>query len=101
MIRLRKYLHLAGLSVKRNEFNLLKTKKARYEYIKKVFFDAGFSKDKTLSIKSCKKFKEKRDKAKEVAELDVNNIIDVGPRRTRGAVAAAATSSSKTQVKAR
>lgn len=91
-------MNLAGLAVKRNEFNLLKSKKARYEYIKKIFVDAGFKDN--LSIKNCKKFKEKRDKAKEVAELDVNNIIDAGPRRTRGAVAAAAaTSSSKTQVK--
>lgn len=80
--RFRKYLRLAGLRiVKNSELEALKSKKARYEFLKKIFADAGF-KDKSLSIKSCQKFKLKREREREIAELDVGNIIQSTPGRT-------------------
>lgn len=77
-------MRLAGLRiVKNSELDALKSKKAKYDFLKQCFIDAGFKPDQALSIKSCKKFKEKREKEKEIAELDVKNIIETGPRRTR------------------
>jgi hypothetical protein len=76
ILRLRKYLRLAGLFsfVKNADLNAMKTKTARYNYLKKIFIDAGF--DGSLSIAACKKFKLKREQQKEIAELDVSNIIN-------------------------
>jgi hypothetical protein len=74
--RLRKYLRAAGLRiVKNSELFELKSKKARYDYIKNIFKEAGYTSN-SLSIKSCQKFKLKRENEKEIAELDVGNIIE-------------------------
>ena len=59
----------------------MKSKKARYDYLKKIFTDSGY-KGQSLSIASLKRFKSKRDREKEVAELDVSNILDTKSSRT-------------------
>jgi hypothetical protein len=65
----------------------IKTKKGKYDYLKNIFIEAGFPKDVGLSIASCKRFKESRDRAKEIAELDLGNIIsDRKKRSTRSDV---------------
>ena len=85
IIRFRKYLRLAGLwtgsMVKNSELEAIKSRKTRYDYMKKIFIDAGFT--KPLSIENCKKFKAKLEQKKEIAELDMSNIIDTGSRRSR------------------
>lgn len=88
---------LAGLRVVKNsELEAFKTKKAKYDFLKKIFTDAGF-KGESLSIKSCKKFREKRLREKEIAELDINNIIDSGPRRTRSVYTSISTKTVKSR----
>jgi SOS-response transcriptional repressor LexA len=65
----------AGLRIVRNsELEAFKSKKAKYDFMKKIFADAGYT-ESTLSIKACQRFKLKRENAKEIAELDVGNII--------------------------
>ncbi|RNA04496.1 hypothetical protein BpHYR1_006114 [Brachionus plicatilis] len=81
IIRLRKLLRVANLRIVKNtELEELKSKKARYDFLKKIFIDAGY-KNQSLSIASLKRFKAKRDREKEIAELDVSNIIDSGSSR--------------------
>jgi len=96
--KFRKYLRLAGLRiVKNSELDALKSKKARYDYLKKIFVDAGF-KGKSLSIKTCKSFREKREREREIAELDVGNIIEsTSGRATRNTTRS--TRASKPQTK--
>ncbi len=85
IIRYRKYLRLAGLwmgsMVKNSDLEAMKSRKARYDYMKQIFIDAGFT--KSLSIENCKKFKFQLEQKKEIAELDISNIIDMGSRRSR------------------
>lgn len=81
--RYRKFLRLAGITgwmTKNSELDAMKSKAARYNYMKQLFIDAGFK--KSLSIENCKKFKEKRDREKEIAELDLSNIIETGSSRS-------------------
>ena len=70
ILRYRKYLRLAGLNfmVKNSDLNAMKSKKARYDFLSKIFTDAGYT--KSLSIENCKKFKLKLEQEKEIAELD-------------------------------
>lgn len=49
--------------------------------MKQILFDAGLKSDQKMTIAACKRLKEKRDKAKEIAELDLTNIIDSGPNK--------------------
>ena len=85
ILRFRRLLRQAGLfsMIKNSDLNAMKSKKARYDSLKKIFLDAGF-KD-TLSVAACKRFKLKREREKEIAELDVSNIIasNAGQRSTR------------------
>lgn len=82
--RLRHYLRLAGLRiVKNSELDQLKSKKAKYEFLKKIFVDAGY-KGTSLSIKNCQKFKLKKERQKEIAELDVTNIIESNATQISG-----------------
>lgn len=50
--------------------------------MKQFLIDAGVSK---MTMEACKRFKKKRDRQKEIDELDVNNIIssDAGKRARR------------------
>jgi hypothetical protein len=74
--RFRKYMKAAGIRiVKNSELEAFKSKKARYDFVKKIFSDAGY-KGTTLSMKACQKFKLARERAKEIAELDLGNIIE-------------------------
>ncbi len=89
--RFRKYMRAAGLRiVKNSELEAFKSKKARYDFMKKIFADAGY-KGTSLSIKACQKFKLAREHAKEIAELDLGNIIEStgGRRLSRSAIASA------------
>jgi hypothetical protein len=92
-------MRFAGLRlVKNSELDTCKSRTAKINYLKKIFIDAGFK--EKITVASCKRFKLKRERAKEIAELDVNNIIDSGPRRTRNAAISNATPT-VTQVKKR
>lgn len=75
--RLRRLLRLAGLNkasmVSNETLNAMKSKKARYDFLKKCFTDAGF--DKQITKENCKKFKEVMDRKKEIAELDLSMIL--------------------------
>ena len=59
----------------------MKTKKARHDYLKQILFDAGLKSGEKITEAACKRLKAKRDRQKEIAELDVSNIIDSGAGR--------------------
>lgn len=80
ILRYRKLLRVAGLFkyfslISNTKLNEMKSNNARYNYLKQIFIDNGITK---LSIETCKRFKEKQDRQKEIDELDMNNIIDNG-----------------------
>lgn len=67
-----------------SELDALKSKKARHDFLKQILIDAGLKSDGKMTIAACKRLKAKRDKAKEIAELDVGNIIEsTNSRATR------------------
>ena len=68
----------------------MKSKKERHEFLKQILYDAGLSKSSMLTIAACKRLKGVRERAKEISELDVGNIIenDGGKRSSRRTTAA-------------
>ena len=56
----------------------MKSKKERHDYLKQILYDAGLSKSTMMTAAACKRLKAARERAKEISELDVGNIIDNG-----------------------
>ncbi|XP_068613521.1 LOW QUALITY PROTEIN: HIRA-interacting protein 3-like [Brachionichthys hirsutus] len=84
VVRLKRYIAICG--VRRNYKKLLDgchTVNAKVAVLKKELQDLGVSGH--LSIQKCKKIRKKREKAQEVAELDISNIIETEGRPRRRA----------------
>nr|XP_061829368.1 HIRA-interacting protein 3-like isoform X1 [Nerophis lumbriciformis] len=87
VVRLKRYISLCG--ERRNYKKLLgdcRSVRSMVAVLKKELEDLGVHGQP--SIEKCKKLRRKKDEAKELAELDVNNIIETqGRPKGRGAVA--------------
>ncbi|XP_061893414.1 HIRA-interacting protein 3 isoform X2 [Entelurus aequoreus] len=87
VVRLKRYISLCG--ERRNYKKLLgdcRSVRSMVAVLKKELEDLGVHGQP--SIEKCKKLRRKKDEAKELAELDVNNIIETqGRPKRRGAVA--------------
>ncbi|XP_068613643.1 HIRA-interacting protein 3-like [Brachionichthys hirsutus] len=84
VVRLKRYIAICG--VRRNYKKLLDgchTVNAKVAVLKKELQDLGVSGH--LSVQKCKKIRKKREKAQEVAELDISNIIETEGRPRRRA----------------
>lgn len=71
---LKKLLRTSGirLMIKKTELEELPSDKARIKYLKSLFDTAGFT--GSLSLKDCRKFREKRDSEKELMEIQASAI---------------------------
>lgn len=82
IVRLKRYIGLCG--VRRNYKKLLgncKSVRSKIAVLKKELEDLGIKGQPT--IEKCKKLKKKRERAQEIAELDVSNIITTQGRPKR------------------
>ena len=71
---LKKLLRTSGirLMIKKTELEELPSDKARIKYLKSLFDTAGFT--GSLSLKDCRKFREKRDGEKELIEIQASAV---------------------------
>ena len=71
---LKKLLRTSGIrsTIKKTELEELPSDKARIKYLKSLFDTAGYT--GSLSLKDCRRFREKRDSEKELMEIRASAV---------------------------